>query len=717
MRFGARFGHVEPRLCYVREDTISTDFDIPRDTDGFLLAEGETLWFGTPNRQVSMNSPDDIIVQSSLLLLGEPGIGKSTALRQIQKRWEREQTGHTAWLEGAELTDATLEMLISKAIAGCISGSNEEMGLLVIDQLDETGQLASFPRRIARLLDKIPQTRLRVAIGCRAADVPAALKDSLGEAGFRVIIGDLCPLTRKAAERLSEARLGSSSGTFLDAATAAGAGVLASVPLTLDLLIRRFEAAGELTGRPVDLFQDGIAGLTGEWSERRTSEPSLSASQRIAIAERIAAAVVLGGVRLVSVREVSNGPSITLSDVVGGVEAVGSTAESEVTSAAVRETLGTALFAGRTGGQFAFTHSSIAACLAARYLVRREAPPAQLTALLVISTPDGAKTIPASLRETATWYVVLAPEHSGWLIEADPTAVADHSRLVDSPETRKLVVSGLLAHAEDVELMDRWRRSKRDMSFPGLDAALKEALPAAGEPAPQDWTTVSRMRLAISLAGESQTASLVGELVTLAAREDLGPYERGWAVDAAVGCDGTIAGPLLREVLGSLVDASQAAAIDPDDELRGHLLSALWPSYLSLAEALVHLRPRRNRQLIGSYRLFMLRLPQSISEDEIDVALDWAPNRAAVDDNLPHELADEPVGTSVEVSREFVDLLIGRALQGGRATSRLTAVAGLLRPRLRSYVRIEIPLPLDQVDAEGTETQRATMSWPIDLPS
>lgn len=155
------------------------------------------------------------------------------------------------------------------------------------------------------------------------------------------------------------------------------------------------------------MFDQGVRTLAGEWDRRRHRQPiATTADQRLAVAGRIAARLLLSGrrsIRLDGQRAAAT--DMTDSSLPGGAELI-SGAPFDVTTPIVRETLRTALFTSAGTDRVTFRHSSIAAFLAARYLIDLDVPQQQLQDLLLIDAPDeDSAAIPTPLRETAAWCV------------------------------------------------------------------------------------------------------------------------------------------------------------------------------------------------------------------------------------------------------------------------------------------------------------------------
>ena len=520
----------------------------------------------------------------ALVLLGEPGSGKTTAIAKLIENIQGESNTllePPILVDGVRLTDATFESLLGRVLrrlplreapslsARDVRSQSNLSLLLVIDQLDESPMLRRLAPEIEAVLSGRDASGLRVIIACRTADYPAEITGVLKTAIGDCVLADLAPLTRNESIQLADSSHVSGEQLVV-AAVAVGVGHLASVPLTLGLLVRSYSETGVLPHTASDVLAHGVRLLADENDPNRRTEMSIcGVDVRLAIARRTAAYLLMAGRRTIWIGPDLQASSQDLrsSSLVGGSELLPA-GPVPITAEAAQETLSTSLFTGRGDGRLAFQHSSIAAFLAAQYLIEREVPAAQLRTLFLVSTEDKICSIPATLRETAAWLVVLAPQNSKWLCEADPESLASHSRLVDSSAIRKLVVDSLLNRAPEIELGDqRWGASRWQLEHPELGQQLLPLLAAAGKHEPDDWPTKARVRLAVRVAQSSRSSELLHPLLDLADQDGWSAHIRRMAADSAFDTNESVAAPRLLSVLDRLSKLETPTRLDPDDEL------------------------------------------------------------------------------------------------------------------------------------------------------
>lgn len=727
----------------MRTGTDSDEEPFPLDATGFL--DGSVTVTTTAEELVPgmLVHPSVAAGVGALVLLGEPGVGKTTVFTELTDglvplSGADDGDGRLLHLDAVRLTDANFDALLGRHLrqlptrsgstgrpSGAASVASPPALTIVIDQLDESPMLRRFAPELAAALADRDATGLRILVACRTADYPTAITEVLSSALGDCVLADLAPLTRPEAVKLADSA-GVSGEALVTAAAAVAAGTLASVPLTLELLVRIYVTEARLPPTAAEVFAQGVRRLADEHDpDRRARESAIGIDEKVAIAGRLAARLLLAGRRTIW-----TGPDLDAGmldvrsgSLTGGFERVAS-GQFNVTPAAVTETIGTALFTGRGADRLAFRHSSVAAYLAARYLIDHDVPEPQLRSLFLVAADDATTSIPAPLREAAAWLVALDPDRSKWLAEADPESLASHSLVVDSFAIRALVVESLLARAPEIELGEhRWLRARWRLEHPGLGEQLSPVFRDIHDGEPQDWATNAQVRLAARLAQEARARELVDPLLNLAEHEGWSAHMRRLAAAAAFEAAPEEASARLKGVLNTLANASHASEVDPDDELRGAILDMLWPDHLRAEEIIVHLRPRRRRSLFGSYALFLGTMADRLSEDDVAIVLAWA-ERASREGLVPEqddaieEASLETQGDDDEVldpselpvgrvDTNLSDALVSRALASARAEEHLEAVSALFRRRLQRHDDLSLPEPLNLVDKNGKELDRS----------
>jgi predicted NACHT family NTPase len=251
---------------------------------------------------------ESIAENPCLVLLGEPGIGKSRALKDaIQFVSEFLHGNKYLALDlrtfGSEvrLYDALFK---STEIEEWLKGTYSLH--LFLDSFDEC--LLRVDTVAALLAEelrsgKYPIDRLLFRLTSRTAEFPRSLENHLREiwgAEEKVKIYELCPL--QAADVWQAAAVNDiNPEDFFKEMVAKNAGTLAARPITLRFLLNLYRKNNRFPDKLTELYEQGCRILCDEQNEeRRTSETlkgSLTANQRLIIAARIAAVMVCFAIR------------------------------------------------------------------------------------------------------------------------------------------------------------------------------------------------------------------------------------------------------------------------------------------------------------------------------------------------------------------------------------------------------------------------------------
>ncbi|WP_021592216.1 NACHT domain-containing protein [Actinomadura welshii] len=703
-----------PRACRIRE-THSTESAPPLAGIEAFRSDSDHVAFGYPQQDDETYArPEDLVESGALVVLGEPGAGKTSVLEQITARlvpivdsWNGDEDS-CLWVVGGDLTEGSFEDELGRHLRGLPedndSVSSSRTLTVVVDQLDESPLRARLPRLLTRSLRGKDTRHLRFLVACRTADYQQEMTEALSAVSGKCWCVDLAPLSREEAIALADSA-GVPGEQLITDAEAAGAVALASMPLTLELLVVIYQADGRLQGTPEQVFATGVERLAEDPDPRRLQRFSVTTiEQRLVLAGRIAAWSLLSGHR-----NVWQGPAFKAGkfdlpgDVLaGGIEYTAAGAF-DVTDQAIRETLATPIFTRPDGDRVAIRHSSVAAYLAARYLVGRKAGQQQLGNLFLVSDPSGGSaSIPAPLRETAAWLVAMQPTATDWLAAADPESLAVHSALIRSDDFRRLTVSRLLERAAEVELGEaRLQITQWDLDHPQMADQLAEFIEGVSNDDPANWESVARMRLVIRLSEMASTAHprLAEALLQVADDEGWNQRERARAAEAAFGCDPNRTVPVLIQILTGLT-ADNDTQVKFDLDLRGTVLALLWPEHLDLDTVLTSLRPPASHRY-DAYVHFLSTMPGRCSDDQLPQLLTWV---------LEAMSAENPAGEGFVFSPErsehtMIDALIQSVLLSREPLPHLPAVAKVVLTFIREHEKVQLPDCL-QPDDLGNESAK-----------
>lgn len=561
----------------------------------------------------------DLWQAACVILLGDPGMGKSTALNSERAALETSITSSGELCHWVNAAAHGSEDRILKAIfeSPKVVGwrSDKTILHLFVDGLDECQVRvpylgAAIAGALAEMRDAVPRLRLRVA--CRTAEWPQTLEQTLGqlwEAGLRVF--ELAPLRRRDIRDAANAESLDSS-EFIRSIDQHQVQALAMKPLTLGLLLQ-LAKAGALPESSMEVYRRGLLLLAEESNPGKKAAKEigrLSPVQRLAVAARLAYFTVFSArsrVALVEGTAETAATDIAITEVAGGSERVQG-AEFAVGMEAVRETLETGLFTGSGPGHVTWFHPSFADFLAANYLTSRLALAQQ--AALLLDPVDGG--LPPQLAGVAAWAASQSGDLSAILAKADVRAFLRGDLSAASDAFRKQLVALLLEAVLQNKISVRWeeRRNFRKLSHPDLLGQLTPFL--------EDKTFPEEVRiLAVEIAGYSQSTAALAKLAALALAdgESLGIRER--AASAVARAPDLPTRRLLRPLIAGV-------AGDTDDELKGIALRALFPDDVDAKELVGLLVEPKKSNLFGAYSGFISGdLPKRIPKADIPAALNW----------------------------------------------------------------------------------------------
>jgi hypothetical protein len=559
-----------------------------------------------------------------LVLLGEPGIGKSFEIRREFKKVSEaaQSTGdiaHYVNLRSFGSEDRLVrEVFESEAIASWISSSNYLN--LFFDSLDEALlRVEVLGSLIPERLQSLPIERLRLRLACRTADWPAIMESGLRSLYKSETVGvfELLPLSRsdvQAAATASELN----ANAFAQAVEQREVTPLAIKPVTLNFLIGNYKATGTLPSTRTRLYEEGCRRLCEETNESRLSSRRgghYSMDERLEVASRIAALMVFGNRYAVWIGAESEdvaAEDIALSEILGGSERT-ARASVNVTREVVAETLDTGLFSSRGLNRLGWAHQSYAEFLAARYLYGHDMVSDQILSLIVNPFDPEARLIP-QLHEVSAWLATNRKDVFDAILPLDPEVLLRSDIATGEPGHRMALVKSLLKLYSSGRLLSldfSQHRLFSKLKYDGIADDLRPVILDSG------YNPDARS-LAIDIADAVQAVELEDELaeIALSPTEQL-PVRRRAAIGVAA--FGT---PPARLTLAPLLAADTDE--DPLEDLKAHALEALWPDWLLPSELFDLLTPPRTPNYIGAYLMFMsTNVTPALDAESLPVALDW----------------------------------------------------------------------------------------------
>ncbi|NEO81319.1 hypothetical protein [Moorena sp. SIO4G3] len=426
-----------------------------------------------------------------LILLGEPGIGKTQAMKEEEEKLTAELENTDDEILSLNLRsvltkdELTQKLFKSDKFTRWQSGSHRlHIFLYSFDKcllrLKRLAEISLAEILVDELKDyKEHVNRLILRIACSSAVLPSDLetdlKELFGEDSIKIY--QLVPLRRKDVVKAAEANEINDPDAFLEEVSRKNLDPLAIKPITLNFLLNNWRRYQSLENNSIyELYLDGCRCLCEESNSSRSGSGAmddLDPDQRLIIAARIAAVTIFANrVAVCNGKYADSAPykdELVLIKDLCIREEVANSKNFDITEPAIKEVLDTALFSSHGEKRIGWSHQTYAEFLAAWYLKEHNVSVSLFQSLFYLSkdpeqlskdpeqlskNPED-KLIP-QLHETAAWLATMIPEIGKVILSTDPDVLLlsdipkhdsnDSVREYDS--FRERVVSNLLKEYE-----------------------------------------------------------------------------------------------------------------------------------------------------------------------------------------------------------------------------------------------------------------------------
>lgn len=557
----------------------------------------------SPNRERHAPEPEPQLLSAyraepAYVLLGDPGLGKTTALEH-----EYEAMGESA------------SFITARDFLALDPNSRPEWRgkTLFIDGLDEVRTGSSDVRTP---LDAI-RGRLD-SLGCPPFRLSCREADWLGDNDRRALalVAPDRRLTTLRLDPLADSEVKQilaghakidDPQAFIDEAESRGIDSLLANPQTLNLLADVVGGKGEWPKSRLDTFELACGEMATEHNEEHSygAQPPPPDQLLNAAGYLCAAQLVTGAAGF------SLGPAFGSTDYIALDDC------DHPAPAVLRHALATRLFKAVDERRFLPVHRHVAEFLAARYLARRITEGLSARRVLaLISGADGV--VVTEMRGVSGWLAAQCRGGRNLFIERDPIGVALYGDIQGFSPGEKGTLLRALGRRE--VLGPLWREvtwfelgatfgalASPDMA-PAIDAILSD--PARDS----DHEGLVQFVLTLLWQG-SPDASLAPRLLSVARDESWPPRVTSFALDAflRVTNGGTGHTAELKGLLGTI---HEGALPDPDHEMKGALLTHLYPGEVSTFNVWDQLTERGTSHLIGRYWSFWNQHLLSQSSDQ-----------------------------------------------------------------------------------------------------
>ena len=540
-----------------------------------------------------------------LILLGEPGMGKTYTLRREQSSLDDSPLAglvrsHHIDLAGSQSAeDVRVQLFDSEIYREWKSGTHRL--ILFIDSVDQARTpVDQVITAICNELTAAVISRLKLRLVCRDYDWSLSLADALRHCwrnidGAPVRVYQLAPLNADDI-RLAAKANGKDPDVIIRQFEDAKALPLATIPITLEMLLQ----TDEMTDSRVDLYRSGIRRLCG-LSDESVPLTEKARIARFEIAARLAAVMALGDKYSIDIDG-----NTALNDSSLGIQELLLNGDLEDEERLLRATLNCALFQGTT--QRIWAHQSFVEYLAAHFLGQDSVSVDKL--LQITTTPDGR--FAPQLHETLRWLMDMRHDFLKEVIKRQPmlALMSDLSHLSER-EYRNFVKTLLSLDDPYVYSNETWELRKYRATHPCAGQVLLPYLQ-------DNEGNVYWRRFVMDLLECHGYPDMEDTLVGLALNEYEDRVLRRLAARGLKKVGSVDAKLELKPYVFGQED-------DPDDEIKGYALRALWPYHLTVDELFNALTPPKQESYGGSYRVFLIEnsIVNDLSPTELPTALKW----------------------------------------------------------------------------------------------
>ncbi|MEM6253510.1 MAG: hypothetical protein AAF821_11360 [Cyanobacteria bacterium P01_D01_bin.156] len=602
-----------------------------------------------------------------LVLLGEPGIGKSHEINLLQ-RYREGLTDDVLPFPLRSCINLRQDLLHNEQFIAWHKGKHRLC--LFLDSLDEG--LAESKTLATQLVDILKARtyrkelkRLYIRLACRDAVFPQTLEEGLKELyGQDYAAYQLAHLRRIDIERAATEE-GIESQKFVSEVERKNLTPFAVKPITLRFLFRVYKESRQFSENQTltDLYLQGCRTLCDE-DPNHPHRPGISGNleldDRLIVAAQIATATMLCNRDAVWIGRYGEHNANQDADC---RELTSEKAKEQ----SIREVLKTGLFSRYSFYRIGWAHRTYAEFLTAWYLAKNNLDLPQLESL----TFNEGRVVP-QLADVAKWLASMRSDFLQKVIKTDANILIKgdlssfdrdtKSEILDS--FLKLHNAGKAAYRENGEFIYQNSFAHyKQLNYPELPEQLSLYISDISK-------NIQSKYVAIDIAEECNLVTIASDLAKIALDENQ-PYQiRERAAKFVVNTDNDLA----HKHLAKLVIHEQD---DPEDHLKGYGLKATYPKYLKTEEILVHLTPPKANYFGESYQDFLAHdFTERLPKKDLAFTLRWFARQEVIHDYNYHPFT------------HLISQLIFRAWENLTDLDVRTSFAQMIVPRMKQYIGI-----------------------------
>lgn len=564
---------------------------------------------------------EKLVEEPCLILLGEPGIGKSTEMQnainttKTSVELTNEQIFYLNLDQYSDETRLIKELFETSPLSK--SKTDGTKFFIFLDSLDECKlRIDTVSEILSAKFKDYYHDKLYLRIACRTAEWSRYLESNLEKIWNErtVKIYELAPLRRYDVETALKTK-DIPLQPFFDKIYERDIQPLAMKPVTLNFLLTIFCKTHDFPDTRKELYENGITLLIDEQNPKRKEskhKSNFTVIQKLLTAERIAALMIYCNKSTIlinsSIAETKQN-DLSWEEIIGGKE-ISNSEEIAIDIALINDVIATGLFTLRDKDRMGWAHQTYAEFLAARFLCRNNLQSDQIFSLILNSFNDEYKIIP-QLNETVGWLVTFVPSLFGKLMDIDPEVLLKSDVTLHDDVDKERLVDNLLTLFHEQKLYDlnySFKEYYHKLKHPRLPDQLRLFI--------NDKSKNRFVREeAIYIAEACKLLELQDDLVKLFGDKSDSLGTRRNACRALFRIADDEHKKIMRHFL------FEDLADDFNDELKGMLLKILWPKYLSAKELFSLLEKPKD---FGTYVDFIqYHCFEYINVNDLPYALNW----------------------------------------------------------------------------------------------
>ena len=547
-----------------------------------------------------------------IVLLGEPGIGKSTEFEfQHNKLNSQNQYSFLFKIKDFYSGCSLDELLSPDAIKIWQEWKSIENSFahIFLDSLDEARLdyepvLKELTRQIQTTL---PTNRLKLRLSCRIRDWKNITDENLLKKLFPVNTSDddekrngmtvleLLGLHRQAIAAIVKSNF-IDADNFFEKAEDFKVIQLCSHPLLLRFLIDEFKETKSLASTRTAIYSNAIKRALAEdnpihGEAKKTTTPS----QRHAIASKVAFLSVISGLDALYVPDVDRPTKHNSLDC----------SLTEESKDILLETMNTKIFTGAGVSEFRFNHRSLAEFLSADFINKKilEGMPFYRIRPLLF-TING---VPTPLRGTVSWLSAFNELVREACLKCDPLVVLEGDLASYDIASKEVIIKIIT----DKFSKRSWQRLVKDFGelAVGCDVELLKNLIASNN-------SQAVRTMILDMIDQGNVNTLFDIALDISLDENENYYLRMHAASLMTRKGSDEHKRRLKTILNKDIKN------DPEDELTGVILYYLYPESITTEEAIGSYHRLQNKNLTGMFKLFWeKRFEEKIPVANIEIAL------------------------------------------------------------------------------------------------